>query len=421
MSVNTDPAAIERLLTLGVADVIVREELEKKLKSGKVLRIKLGIDPTGFDLHLGHMVVLHKLREFQDLGHQVILLFGNFTGQIGDPTGKDQTRALRTQEELEENAKDYLRQASCVLDASKVEVRWNADWLAPLTFADVVHLSSQFTVAQMMERDMFQERVKKDQPISMHEFMYPLMQGYDSVALKADVELGGTDQTFNLFAGRKLQPVYGQAPQCFMTMPILVGTDGSEKMGKSTGNYIAVADAPEEMFGKIMSIPDKLMLDYFELAARYTRPEVEAVKARLDGGENPRNLKMELAKAIITMYHDAAAAERGEEHFKTVFQRKEVPDEIYTEEKFAMNVKGREHKIIDLVMMTGLVKSTSEARRLIAGGAVKWNHEKITSIDTLVTINFGIADNVVTLQDGLPDLLQIRKGEFRRVFYLLDE
>lgn len=398
MSVNTDPAAIERLLTLGVADVIVKEELEKKLKSGKVLRIKLGIDPTGFDLHLGHMVVLHKMREFQDLGHQVILLFGNFTGQIGDPTGKDTTRALRTQEELESNAKDYLKQASCVLDTDKVEVRWNADWLAPLNFADVVKLSSNFTVAQMLERDMFQERIKKNQPISMHEFMYPLMQGYDSVALEADVELGGTDQTFNLFAGRKIQPAYGQKAQNMITMPILVGTDGTVKMGKSTGNFIAVADSPEEMFGKIMSIPDSVILDYFELAARIPKTELESVKQRLDGGENPRNLKMELAKAVIEIYHDADAADRGEEHFKTVFQKKELPDDI--EE---VTLSDSKWLLIDLISELGMAPSKSEARRLIKGGAVKIEGEKMTDLETQLELS------------KEPLLVQVGKRKFKRV------
>ena len=344
------------------------------------------------------MVVLHKLKEFQDLGHQVVLLFGNFTGQIGDPTGKDTTRALRTQAELEENAKDYLKQASCVLDADKVEVRWNADWLAPLSFADVVKLSSNFTVAQMLERDMFQERIKKEQPISMHEFMYPLMQGYDSVALEADVELGGTDQTFNLFAGRKLQPAYGQEAQSFITMPILVGTDGSEKMGKSTGNFIAVADTPEEIFGKVMSIPDEAMMDYFELAARYGEEQLQELEKRLDAGENPRNLKMELAKAIITMYHDEAAAEKGEQHFKTVFQKKEIPDDI--EE---VKLKGAKWLVIDLISELGMAESKSEARRLIEGGAVKIEGEKVTELE----------DEVELTKEPL--LVQVGKRKFKRV------
>lgn len=399
MGVITDEKAIDKLLDLGVADVIVRKDLKAKLMSGKQLRIKLGIDPTGFDLHLGHMVVVHKLKEFQDLGHQIILLFGNFTGQIGDPTGKDKARDLRTQAELEENAKDYLKQVSGILDVDKVEVRWNADWLAPLTFSDVVQLASQFTVAQMMERDMFQERVKKDMPISVHEFMYPLMQGYDSVALKADVELGGTDQTFNLLAGRTLQKAYGQKPQNIMTMPILVGTDGTIKMGKSTGNYIAVADSPEEMFGKIMSVPDEVMMDYFELAARVPEEDLIQMEKDWDSGKlHPRDAKMDLAKRIIALYHDEEAARQGEEHFKTVFQKKELPDDI---EEVSLSVK--DWSLIDLIDELGMAPSKSEARRLIEGGAVKLNGEKVSSVEESLGLS----------AEGI--LIQVGKRKFKKV------
>jgi tyrosyl-tRNA synthetase len=401
--VNTDDAAISRLLELGVAEVIVKTDLQKKLLSGKQLRIKLGIDPTGFDLHLGHMVVIHKLREFQELGHQIILLFGNFTGQIGDPTGKDQARRMRTQSELEENAKDYIKQVSALLDVSKVEVRWNAEWLAPLSFSDVVHLASQFTVAQMLERDMFQDRIKKDMPISVHEFMYPLMQGYDSVALKADVELGGTDQTFNLLAGRTLQKAYGQVPQNILTVPILVGTDGSMKMGKSTGNYIAVADSPEDMYGKTMSIPDHLLLNYFELAARYTGEQLAEVAARLKASENPRNLKMDLAHALVALYHNPEAAEKAQEHFKTVHQRKEIPDEIEEVTLGPGPSTNGAWTFIELIFTLGLAPTKSEARRLIEGGAVKWQGEKISAVD---------AEIVLSAEAGL---LQVGKRHFRRV------
>lgn len=382
MSVNTDPRDIESLLNLGVTDVIVREELEKKLKSGKSLRIKLGIDPSGFDLHLGHMVVVHKLKEFQDMGHQVILLFGNFTGQIGDPTGKSETRAPKTQAELEKNATHYVKQVSKVLDTDKIEVRWNADWLAPLNFADVVTLSSQFTVAQMLERDMFQERIKKGLPISMHEMMYPLMQGYDSVALEADVELGGTDQTFNLLAGRTLQKAYGQEPQNIITVPLLIGTDGSMKMGKSTDNYIGVDEAPEEMYGKTMSIPDELILNYFELAARVNDEELAGYKKRLDEGENPRNLKMELAYRIVSLYHDGLAAEKAEEHFKTLFQKKSLPEDIEIIEFSEAN-----WSLIDLICELGMAGTKSEARRLIQGGAVKLDGEKVEDLNFEVVLN----------------------------------
>lgn len=398
MKVNTHEKTIDKLLSLGVSDVIVKADLKKKLMSGKKLRIKLGIDPTGFDLHLGHMVVVHKLKEFQDLGHQIVLLFGNFTGQIGDPTGKNETRTMRTQAELEKNAKHYVKQVSSLLDVDKLEVRWNADWLAPLSFSDVVHLASQFTVSQMLERDMFQERIKHDQPISMHEFMYPLMQGYDSVALKADVEVGGTDQTFNLLAGRTLQKAYGQEPQNILTVPILVGTDGSMKMGKSTGNYIAVADSPEDVYGKTMSIPDDLILSYFELAGRALESRLTEIKKRLNSGENPRNLKMELGFEIVRLYHGEKAAEKAQEHFKTVHQKKEIPDDI--EE---IKLKGTKWGVIDLIVELGLAATTSDARRLIQGGAVKWEGVKLKNVNASVSLSKKVA------------LLQVGKRNFRRL------
>ncbi len=398
MTVNTDKKAIQRVLELGVTDVIVRKDLEKKLASGKKLRVKLGIDPTGFDLHLGHMVVVHKLKELQDLGHQIILLFGNFTGQIGDPTGKNETRQMRTQAELEENAKHYVDQVSKILNVDKVEVRWNAEWLAPLSFADVVQLSSHFTVAQMLERDMFQDRIKNGQAISMHEFMYPLMQGYDSVALEADLELGGTDQTFNLLAGRTLQKAYGQTPQDILTVPLLIGTDGSMKMGKSTNNYIAVDDSPEDMLGKTMSIPDELILHYFELAARVDLNELSELKDRLKN-ENPRNLKMELAKRIVALYHDDSAAAAAEEHFVNLFKKKEIPDDI---EEVALSPA--DWGLIDLIVELDMATSKSEARRLIQGGGVKLDLEKCDDIEKEVTLT----------SDKL--LIQVGKRKFKRAY-----
>ncbi len=403
MAVITNEKAIDRILNLGVADVIVKEELKKKLMSGKPLRIKLGIDPTGFDLHLGHMVVVHKLKEFQDLGHQIILLFGNFTGKIGDPTGKNETRPMRTQAELEANAKDYMKQASYVLDISKVEVRWNAEWLAPLNFEDVVTLASQFTVAQMLERDMFQDRIKAKQPISVHEFMYPLMQGYDSVALKADLELGGTDQTFNLLAGRTLQKAYGQDPQNILTVPILVGTDGKMKMGKSTGNYIGVDEKSEEIYGKVMSISDDLIVPYFELAARSEGRELGELAKRLEQGENPRNLKMELAHAIVKIYKGDVDAKKAEEHFKTVHQKKEIPDEI---EEIALKPGPGERgswNIIDLIFELGFAQTKSEARRLLEGGGVKWKGEKVSDLKMELLLTNEAA------------LLQIGKRNFKKL------
>ncbi len=372
---------LSAILDKGVADVIVRKELEEKLKSGKKLRVKLGIDPTGADLHLGHMVPLRKMRQFQDAGHTAVLLFGNFTGQIGDPSGKAEARPLKTQIELEENAKHYLAQASKVLDTEKIEVVWNADWLGKLTFSDVTRLASVFTVQQMMERDMFQDRLKAKAPIYVHEFMYPLMQGYDSVAIQADVELGGTDQTFNLLAGREIQRSYGQTPQCVLTVPILEGTDGVKKMGKTTGNYIGINEDPKDMYGKTMSIPDNLIVRYFELTTNLSIDEINDINSKLLSGENPRNLKMRLAREIVTIYHSAAAATEAEEHFIQVFSKKELPDEIPK-----IKLSGTNMNIVDIMIELKACPSKGEARRLIQGGAVKYNGEKIEEFMSTITI-----------------------------------
>ncbi|MBT4384304.1 tyrosine--tRNA ligase [Candidatus Peregrinibacteria bacterium] len=398
MTVKTDEKLVDEVLSLGVSDVIVAEDLKKKLMSGRQLRIKLGIDPTGFDLHLGHMVVIHKLKEFQDMGHQIVLLFGNFTGQIGDPSGKDKTRPMRNQEELENNAKDYLEQVSKILDVDKVEVVWNADWLAKMNFADVAKLASNFTVSQMLERDMYQERIKAGKPIALHEFLYPLMQGYDSVAIKADLELGGTDQTFNLLAARPIQKANEQAPQNVMTVPILVGTDGTMKMGKSTGNYIAVADEPNEMFGKTMSIPDDVLLNYFELAARANRDELDDFEKRLSGDANPRDMKVELAKRIVSLYYDEAAADAAEEYFVNLFKKKAIPDEI-EETKLSKSEWG----LLDLIVELEMASSKGEARRLVQGGAVKINEEKIDDVELIIKIS----ENKT--------LIQVGKRKFRRI------
>ena len=397
MSTNTDPAKLNQLLNKGTVDIIVREDLEKKLQSGKPLRIKLGIDPSGADLHLGHMGVVRKLKEFQDLGHHIMLLFGNFTGQIGDPTGKSETRKPKTQEELEANAKHYIDQVSKILDVNKIEVVWNADWLAPLTFADVTKLASNFTVAQMLERDMFQDRIAKNQPISMHEFFYPLMQGYDSVAMKADVELGGTDQTFNLLAGRTLQKAYGQEPQNIITVPILEGTDGTMKMGKSTDNYIAVADTPKDMYGKTMSIPDELILKYFELATDKTLDQIKEYKARLEGEENPMNLKKELAAEIVTIYHNTEAATAAAQEFTNIFKDKGLPDDIPE-----FKIEESQIGIIAALSHCQLVSSNSDARRMIQQGAVKVDGEKVEDIEYVVEVGDG-------------KLLQVGKRRFARV------
>lgn len=392
-----DLKKIHNLLNRGTVEVLVKADLEKKLLSGKKLNIKLGIDPSGSDLHIGHMVVIRKLQEFQALGHKIYLLFGNFTGQIGDPTGKNETRTMKTQGELETNAKHYLDQVKKVLDIKKIEIVWNADWLRKLNFADVTKLAAQFTVAQMMERDMFQERVKKNQPISVHEFMYPLMQGYDSVELKADVELGGTDQTFNLLAGRTLQKAYNQTPQDIVTVPILEGTDGKMKMGKTTGNYIGVHEQANEMFGKIMSIPDELILRYFELATNISLNEIEQIGQSLKKGENPRNPKVRLAKEIVTIYHDKKAADKAEQEFIQIFSNKELPTDIEIKELAEETMN-----IVVLLTHTNLATSKSEARRLIAGGAVRVDNEKVI-------------DDALELSLQKEKLIQVGKRKFLKV------
>lgn len=390
------------LLKRGTVDVIIQQDLERKLKSGRKLKVKLGIDPSGADLHIGHMVVVRKLQEFQALGHRIFLLFGNFTGQIGDPSGKIETRAAKTQKELEKNAEKYLDQVKKVLDISKVEVVWNADWLSKLDFADVIRLASHFTVSQMLERDMFQERIKSDLPISMHEFFYPLMQGYDSVALEADVELGGTDQTFNLLAGRTLQKAYGQIPQDIVTVPILEGLDGKIKMGKSENNYIGVAESPREMFGKTMSIPDELILKYFELATNVPMEEIVKVKQALRDGENPRNVKMSLAREIVTLYHDSSAALQAESEFIEMFQHGGKPDEIP-----AKIVSPGIYKIVDIMVNVGLTDSKSEARRLIIGGGVKMNDERVRDVEMIISIE---TDKSVILQVGKRKFVELRSS-----------
>lgn len=366
---------IDNIINRGTVDVIVREELEQKLYSRRKLKIKFGIDPTGSDLHLGHMVPVKKLAEFQKLGHHIQLLFGNFTGQIGDPTGKSEVRKKITQKDLEKNAKTYVKQVSKVLDVNKIEVVWNAEWLSMLNFADVTRLSSLFTVGQMMERDMFQERIKKEQPIYVHEFMYPLMQGYDSVALMSDVEIGGTEQTFNLYAGRTIQKAHGQKPQSIVTVPILEGLDGKIKMGKSTGNYVGVMEKPEDQYGKIMSIPDNLIFRYFELATEVPLAEIGTIRDQIAEGMNPRDAKMRLAREIVTLYHNDKKAKKAEEHFIKLFQKQEVPDDMPS----VKLKKGQ--KLLDLIADKKLVASKSEARRMMQQNAVSFNDEKITDIE----------------------------------------
>lgn len=388
---------IQEILNRGTVEVLVKADLEKKLLSGKPLRVKFGIDPSGRDLHIGHMVPIKKLSEFQALGHHIILLFGNFTGQIGDPTGKNEARKIKTQEELEQNAKHYLAQVKTLIDINKIEVVWNADWLRKLNFGDVIQLASNFTVAQMLERDMFQDRIKANAPISVHEFMYPLMQGYDSVALKADVEIGGTDQTFNLLAGRTLQKAYDQRPQDIITVPILEGTDGKMKMGKTTNNYIGVNEEPNMMYGKIMSIPDEMILKYFELATSTPNDEIKEMEKALKEGENPMNLKKKLAREIVTIYHNAQKADAAGLEFTSIFRNKEIPEDIETK-----TLAEEEMNIVNLLSTTGLATSKSEARRLIEQGGVKIDGEKVGNQETMVSFKKEI-------------LIQVGKRKFLKI------
>jgi tyrosyl-tRNA synthetase len=364
---------IQELLNKGVETVNIKEDLEKKLRSKKKLRIKFGIDPTGFELTLGHSVVLRKLKQFQDLGHQIVLLFGNFTAQIGDPTDKNAIRKVLTREEVEKNAEDYLSQAGKIIDTKKVELVWNNDWLQKLNFADVLKLAGNYTVSQMLERDMFQKRISENKSINLVEFMYPLMQGYDSVAIKADVELGGTDQLFNMMCGRTLQKAYNQTPQDVLACPLLVGLDGSEKMSKSLNNYIAINDTAKEMYGKTMSIPDKVIFTYFELLTDVSLEDLKILKQEMKQGKNPRDIKMQLAREIVSFYYDKDEAKKAEEQFLKVFQKNDLPDDIPE-----ITFDKKNMQVWELVNISKLCASNSEAKRMIIQGSVKIDNKKYT-------------------------------------------
>jgi len=375
------------LIQSGAEEIIPIEELELKIKksieSGIPLNIKLGADPSRPDLHLGHTVVLKKLRHFQDLGHQAILIIGDFTGMIGDPTGRSKTRPPLTLEETREFGKTYFEQASKVIDGSKAKIVYNSEWLAKMTFEDVIKLASKYTVARMLERDDFEKRYRNGEPISIHEFLYPLAQAMDSVAIKADVELGGTDQKFNLLVGRDIQREYGQEPQVILTMPILPGTDGVEKMSKSLDNYIGISEPPNEIYGKTMSIPDNLIYTYFELVTDVSKDELELIKKQLnDPSINPRDLKRKLARTIVEQYYSKEAALEAEENFDKIFVRKEIPDEVIevtVDQNSASN-------IISLLRTIGAANSNSEARRLVDQGGVSINGEKITNSNSNLKI-----------------------------------
>jgi tyrosyl-tRNA synthetase len=368
-------------------DVLPEEELVKKLerslKENKPLRVKLGVDPTAPDLHLGHAVVLKKLRDFQDLGHEVILLIGDYTGLIGDPSGRKTTRPVLTEDEIKKNAETYVEQAFKILDPEKTKIDYNSRWLKPLSFADVIKLCGKFTVARLLERDDFTLRMQSEQPIFLHELLYPVMQAYDSVMLEADVELGGTDQKFNLLAGRDLQIAMGQEPQIIVTMPLLEGLDGTRKMSKSYGNYIAFNDSPNEMFGKVMSIPDELIGRYYRLVLFYDEDNAKEIEEGIISGKlHPAEVKRNLAEEIVAFYYGAEEAKKAREEFDRVFKEKELPSEIpefiVHPELYKENGKVW---IVRLLKDAGLVPSNSEARRLIEQGGVKLNGETITKTD----------------------------------------
>ncbi len=391
-------------LKKGAVDLIREEDLRKKLenaaKTGKPLLVKYGADPTAPDIHLGHTVVIRKLKAFQELGHTIIFLIGDFTGMIGDPSGKSTTRPMLTRKEIAANAETYETQIFKLLDPQKTEIRFNSEWMNRFGAADFIRLSSRVTVKQILERDDFEKRMTEEKPISLHELLYPLVQGYDSVALESDVELGGTDQKFNMLVGRNLQREYAQEPQIVITTPLLEGLDGVQKMSKSLGNYIGIADAPNEMFGKIMSISDDLMWRYFELLTDLNAKEIFALKTKCESGEeNPRNAKVELAKSIIRDFHSVSEANEAEEEFNRRFVKKEIPDDI--EET---SVGSQTYKLADLLLQTNLAASKGEARRLIEQGGVKIDGEKVSNAQTEIELNAGESF-----------MIQVGKRKFLRV------
>ena len=395
-------ASIEESLGLikrGCEELLLEQELVEKLKRGKPLRIKAGFDPTAPDLHLGHTVLINKLRQFQDLGHEVLFLIGDFTGMIGDPTGKSATRPPLTRDDVIENARTYELQIFKILDPEKTLVMFNSSWMNEMSPSDLIALAAKHTVARMLERDDFSKRYKSGQPIAIHEFLYPLIQGYDSVAMRADVELGGTDQKFNLLVGRELQKHYGQEPQVVMTMPILEGLDGVQKMSKSLNNYIGIADSPDEMFGKLMSISDELMWRYFELLSFRPMAEIEQFKQDIEGGANPRDIKFLLAEELIERFHDREAAVKAREGFIARFQKGAIPDEMPEVE---LSAADGHIAIANLLKDAGLTGSTSESLRMLKQGAVKLDGEKVE-------------DKGVVIEAGATHVVQVGKRKFARV------
>ncbi len=395
-----------KIIAKGAEEVITTEDLRKKLEraqeKGQPLIVKLGLDPSAPDIHLGHAVVLRKVRQFQDLGHKAIVVIGDFTGMIGDPTGRSKTRKQLSKEEVLENAKTYEKQIFRILDRDKTEVRFNSEWLSKLNFADVITLASKYTVARMLEREDFKNRFISQESIGIHEFFYPLMQGYDSVELKSDVELGGTDQKFNILMGRTLQKDYGQESQVALLMPILEGIDGVEKMSKSLGNYIGINEKPEDMYGKVMSIPDELIIKYYELATDMHPDEIKKIEIELkDGNTNPRDIKMRLAYEITKLYHGETEARDAQLYFVNVFQKKEVPDEVPVINLTENMIINGKIDLIKIIVSAGYAPSNSEARRLIAQGAVKVNGVQIYDFQA------------VEIKKG--DVIQVGKKNFVKI------
>lgn len=389
-----------RVIKRGCDELIVEQELVEKIATGRPLRVKAGFDPTAPDLHLGHTVLLNKLRQLQVMGHHIVFLIGDFTGMIGDPTGKNTTRPPLTREQVLDNAQSYREQVFKILDPEQTEVVFNSTWMDQLGSAGMMRLAAQHTVARMLERDDFNKRYKNNQPIAIHEFLYPLVQGYDSVALKADMELGGTDQKFNLLMGRELQKAYGQTPQCIMTMPLLEGLDGVNKMSKSLGNYIGIAEAPSDIFGKLMSISDELMWRYIELLSFVSLEQIATWKSDVSAGRNPRDIKVLFAQELVARFHDLAAAEAALVDFESRFRQGGVPDDLPIMEISCSASDGL--NIAQLLKQAGLTSGTSEALRMIEQGGIRLDGEKIS-------------DKSLIVKNGFEGVLQVGKRKFARI------
>ena len=387
------------LIKRGADELLVESELADRLKAGKKLRVKVGFDPTAPDLHLGHTVLINKMKHFQDLGHRILFLIGDFTGRIGDPSGKNTTRPPLTTEQVLKNAETYREQIFKILDPDQTEVCFNSSWINDLGAAGMVRLASHYTVARLLEREDFSRRYGNEQPIAVHEFLYPLCQGYDSVAMQADIELGGTDQKFNLLVGRELQKSYGQLPQCILTMPLLVGLDGVNKMSKSLGNYIGIAEPPQEIFGKTMSVSDDLMWRYFELLSFRTMAEIEQLKKQIEDGANPRDVKVLLAREFVERFYDRQQADKAEEEFEQRFRHGALPEDM-PEVIIPAGAEGM--KIFQVIRQAGLTGSTSEALRMIGQGGVRLNGERVS-------------DRELVLAAGEEGVLQVGKRRFARV------